>query len=193
MHVHCQQANRCCQQAGAEDDKARWRYRRETRRGKAQRGGVANRPMAPTDKARWRLQTRLGRETTPAGSQGRRVGGGGAKIIFAPKDALCAQRCTCLQVPGLGVLHACGGARRLRSGGLPAPPSLRLAPTRLPTVAPRSPLREWTRRGLHCQQRECTVGTWVGATVGRGGGGGTRRRGGGAAPRPCRENREQSA
>jgi hypothetical protein len=27
------------------------------------------------------------------------------------------------------------------------------------------------RRGRCCQQRECTVGTWVGATVGRGGGG----------------------
>ena len=27
-----------------------------------------------------------------------------------------------------------------------------------------------SRYGYDCQQRECTVGTWVGATVGRGGG-----------------------
>jgi hypothetical protein len=59
-------------------------------------------------------------------------------------------------------------------GALPPP-----LPTVLPTVPPTvahgaasdgAPRREFSC----CQQRECTVGTWVGATVGKGGGGGGR-------------------
>jgi hypothetical protein len=35
---------------------------------------------------------------------------------------------------------------------------------------PRRMVRRWGEGFSCCQQRECTVGTWVGATVGRGGG-----------------------
>jgi len=108
-----------------------------------------------------------------------------------------AHACTCAASPApadadtAAVRRRClrtkVGAQKIRAGG---------ASSVLLTVAPAGPSRAkggGRSAELHafscCQQRECTVGTWVGATVGRGGGAGqparsgTQRRGGGAAAR----------
>ena len=139
-------------------------------------GANGRRPRARAWAWARRLLCGLGRVSTVGRRVGATVGPGGGAV---PADLLCLN-------PPLELLEQQRVLHRLPAR---AGPSGRRAPHPAPRASPAraaalvspwlravqrrpSPQRE---RCSCCQRRECTVGTWVGATVGRGGGRGGQR------------------